>query len=106
MLPRSAKGERGERIVLRRIGQAERDDAACRGPQRLRMRSLFGAAREPAHVAVLPGGEEFRQPCACFGTKFSAAEADGVEAKRQRAVADQSGCIAKSAGFVPSSRPA
>ena len=53
--------------------------------------ALLGASREPAHVAVLAGGEEVGQPCARLGAKFGAAEADRIEAERQRAVADQSG---------------
>lgn len=53
------------------------------------MRALFGTARQPAHVAVLTGGKKIRQPGARLGTEFGAAEADCIEAERQRTVADQ-----------------
>ena len=89
-MPRSALCERGERIVIRRVGQAESDHAACIRPERFAdCDALLGARREPAHVAVLAGGEKLGQPCARLGAEFGAAEADRVEAEGQRAVADQ-----------------
>ena len=71
---------------------------SCRGSLRAPARD-----REPAHVAVLSGGEELGQPLACLGAEFGAAEADRVEAKREGALADQ--CLRISGAFPGSSDP-
>jgi hypothetical protein len=71
------------------------------------MRALFGATREPAHVAVLAGGEKIRKPGARLGTEFGPAEADCIEAERQRAITDQVrgfGRISRVACQVPGPR--
>ena len=57
------------------------------------MRSLLGAGREPAHVAVLPRGEEAGQPVARLRAKLCTTEADGIEAELQRAIADHARCV-------------
>ena len=88
-MPRSGLSSAASENILRRIGQAERDHTACRRPQRLRMRALFDAPRQPAHVAVVTGSEKIRQPAARLGPEFGATEADCIEAERQRTAADQ-----------------
>ena len=56
-------------------------------------------AREPAHVAVLAGREEVGQALARLRPQFRTAEADRVEAERQRAVADQWDGVLRVRGF-------
>ena len=52
------------------------------------MAALLGALGEPAHVAVLAGGDEGREPRArASGPSSAAQKPDGVEAEREGLVA-------------------
>ena len=84
-----AASARRQRIVLGRVIEAEHDDGARLGPQRLRVAAPLGGAGEPAHVAVIAAGEELGEIGARLGGETRLGEADRVEAQRQRAVADR-----------------
>ena len=91
-------GERGERVVVGRVGQAERDDAAGLGPERLRMGALLGAVGQPAHLAMLAGGEEGGEPVAGLGAERGGAKPMASKPRaRALAVADQLPRIVRSA---------
>ena len=93
--------ERGERIVLRRIGQAEGDHAARRRPQRSADATRCSARRasqpmSPCWPAARNSASRSRASVAEFGV----AEADSIEAQRQRAVADQATCGSSAAATI------
>ncbi len=82
-------GERGERVGIGGVGEAEGDDAAGLGPEGLRVGALVGSVGEPAHVAVFAGGQEVLEPVTGLGGECRGGEADGVEAESEGAVSDQ-----------------
>ena len=59
--------QRRQRIVLGGVIDAEHDDGAGLGPQRLRVAAPLGGAGEPAHVAVIAAGDELGEPGARLG---------------------------------------
>ena len=75
---RAARVERLQRIVCRRVREAEDDGALCLRPQCLRVGAFGGACFEPAHVAVVAFGEEGLQPLACPRADARGGEADRV----------------------------
>ena len=82
--------ERGERIVVRRVRQAERDHAARVRPQVARIAACVRSRCEPAHVAVLSGSEKFGQSRACLSAQFGAGRS---RPRRNRAQARDRGSV-------------
>ncbi len=82
-------GERGERVGIGGVGEAERDHGAGLGPEGLGVAALVGSVGEPAHVAVFAGGEEGLEALAGLGGQGGGGEADRIEAESQGAVSDQ-----------------
>ncbi len=79
--------QRGERIVIRCVGQSKRDDGPRLRPERARVAPLLGAFSQPAHVAVLSGGDELGQSFPDRAAKLCRAEADHVEPEGKGSVA-------------------
>src|SRR5690606_38481680 len=79
---------RSARILFRAVVDPEHDDALRRGPQPGWRRSLRGARGEPAHVAVVAGGEIGREVLPRPFGERGTGEADGVEAERERLFPD------------------
>ncbi len=76
--------QRRKRVALRRVTCAQRYDAADVGPKRARIAALLHPSRQPAHLAMLPGGKEIAQPGAGAGVEFSRREPHRIEAERHR----------------------
>jgi len=81
--------ERGQRILVGAVVQRHHDDAAGRGPEAAGVAALAGPRRQPAHVAMEAGAEIGRQILPRFGAERGRREAHGVEAERERLLADR-----------------
>ncbi len=76
--------EKRERILIGSIVDAEHDDRAHAGPQHARVHPPFGLRREPVHVAMRAGIEEFAEIFAGIADRVGIGHADAVEAERGR----------------------
>ena len=91
-----------QRVLRRRVAQAERDHAHRLRPERARMRPLLGACLHPAHRAVQALGEKAIQPGARLLRQGRGGEADGVEAEAPGLGADQ---VLRHAASIASGEP-
>ena len=75
-------------VVLGSVIDAEHDDRACFGPQRLRIAAPRRSAGEPTHVAVIAARDEFAEPVARLGIEMRLCKPDCVKTGRKRPIAD------------------
>ena len=76
--------EKRERIFRRAVIEAEHDDRAHAGPQHARIHPPLGLRREPVHVAMRAGIEEFAKIFAGIADRVGIGHTDAVEAERLR----------------------
>ena len=81
-------GQARQRVVAGSIGKAHHHRAAGLCPQGARRAPAVKGVGKPAHVAVQPLGNEGGQRLAGGGDRVGPCEADRVEPKRQRALAN------------------
>ena len=84
MAPASAALERGERIGVGAVVEAEHDDAFGFGHQRPRIDPPLEGIGHPCHVAVRAFGEPGGQTFARALRRLGRGDAAGVEAERAR----------------------
>ena len=80
---------RRQRVLLRCVGQAERDHAARLRPQACGLRPLLHPFGQPAHLAVLAGCQEIDQSGPRLSPELCGCKPHGVEPEGQRLVAYQ-----------------
>ena len=95
-LSASASGSSSGAII-----DAEHDDAARLGPQRLRIAAPRRGAGEPTHVAVIAARDELAEPGARLGVEPRLGKTDRIKAGGERPIADR---LADRVGHPPLSR--
>ena len=76
--------EKRERIFIGAVIDAEHDDRTHAGPQHARIHPPFGLRREPVHVAMRAGIEEFAEIFAGVADRAGIGHAEAIEAERLR----------------------
>ena len=76
--------EKRERILIGAVIDAEHDDRAHAGPQHARVHPPLGLRREPVHVAMRAGIEEFAEIFAGIADRAGIGHADAIETERLR----------------------
>ena len=83
-MPRVRFASERERIFIGPVIDAQHDDRAHARPQHARVHAPLGISREPVHVAMAAGIEEFAEMRAGLAEHAGIGDADAVEAERSR----------------------